>query len=153
MVLLFNMSLLFRGYARKLVSVFLKFVFFKLSKLLPKCSMKEIKLSFLANFNIDACDPCISWIINIIPRTSKNVDLYTIIITLLIKYFLLWFHRYKGKHAHHDLADEARGGGGGRWGAAAHVAEVVGILERGDNFLATQKPAKQQQQQQYYWGD
>ncbi len=34
-----------------------------------------------------------------------------------------------GKHAHHDLADEAEGGGS-RGGAAAHVTEVVGILER-----------------------
>ena len=52
-----------------------------------------------------------------------------------------------GKHAHHDLADEAEGGGGGRGGEAAHVAEVVGILERGDNFLAPQKPAKPKQRQ------
>jgi hypothetical protein len=55
-----------------------------------------------------------------------------------------------GKHAHHDLADEAavEEGGGDRGDAAAHVAQVVGVLERGDNFLASQKPAKQQQKQQ-----
>ena len=52
-----------------------------------------------------------------------------------------------GKHAHYELADEAEEGGGGRGGAAAHVAQVVGILERGDNFLAPQKPAKPKQRQ------